>query len=119
MGLAHCQAAGQRFSLSWAEAGDVLQVGKALQAMPRALAGKLNGALTGAEPYSVAGMTPHGEAMQFRIEGGSERARTAVFAYGTRVYQLVMLGSADAPAAWDSFAAGLQLANGALGRSSR
>lgn len=113
MGLAQCEAAGRRFSLSWAEAPDATQAGAALTAMSAALAAKLGQALPSAQPLSVPGMTPLPEAAQHRIAGPGDVVRLAVFAHGGRVYQALLSGPADDTAAWETFVGGLRVGSAA------
>lgn len=105
MGLAHCEAGGKGFSLSWADVPGPTQAGSALGAMARALAAKLSQPLPAAEALQVPGMTPLPEAGQYRLRG----ARLAVFAHGGRVYQALLTAPEDDPAAWESFAGGLRV----------
>lgn len=107
MGLAQCEAAGRRFSLSWADLPDPAQLGPALKAMPTALAGKLGQPLPAAQALQVPGMTPLPEAAEYRLGAAAGITRVAVFAHGTRVYQAVMTAEADDRAAWENFRAGL------------
>ncbi|MFT7721480.1 MAG: hypothetical protein QM788_01375 [Roseateles sp.] len=112
MGLAQCEAAGRRFALSWADVPDASQAGAALQAMSRSLAGKLGQPLPAGQPLQVPGMTPLPEAVQHRL-GGRGMARLAVFAHGGRVYQALLTGEADDPAAWEAFLGGLRVGSAA------
>ena len=108
MGLAQCEAAGQRFALSWADVPDATQVGPALKAMPAALAAKLGVALPAGQALQVPGMTPMDEAAEHRLtarDGSS--MRVAVFSSGGRVFQALVSGAADSAAVWESFRAGL------------
>lgn len=107
MGLAQCEAAGKRFSMSWADVPDPTQVGVALKAMPQALAGKLGQALPPGSALQVPGMTPMPEAAEYRLGGATGVTRMAVFAHGGRVYQALMTAERDDAAAWESFRAGL------------
>jgi hypothetical protein len=107
MGLAHCEAGGRRFSLSWADTPDVSQTGAALSAMAQALAGKLGQPLPAPQPVQVRGMTPLPQAAQYRIGGADAVHRLAVFAHGGRVYQALASGKGDDAPAWDSFVGGL------------
>lgn len=109
MGLAHCEAGGLKFALSWADAPDPTQSGAALKAMAQALAAKLGQPLPAAQPLQVAGMTPLPEAAQHRIAVGSAVTHVAVFAHGGRVYQVIMAGPQDDTAAWDALIAGLRV----------
>lgn len=105
MGLTHCEAAGRRFALSWADTPDASRAGAALTAMAQALASKLGQPLPSVQPLQVPGMTPLAEAGQYRLAG----ARLAVFAHGGRVYQALVTAPKDDTAAWETFAAGLHV----------
>jgi hypothetical protein len=109
MGLAQCKASGIGFSLSWADTPDPSQAGAALKAMSQALATKLGQPLPPAQPLQVPGMTPLPEAAQYRVAGTSGSTRLAVFAHGGRVYQALMAGPKDDPAAWEGFITGLRV----------
>ncbi|MCV2368237.1 hypothetical protein [Roseateles oligotrophus] len=109
MGLAECKADQWTFSLAWADLADPALVGPALSQMPRSLAGKLNAQPGAVEPLAVPGMTPNPAAQMQRLSGDKQKARVAVFARGLRVYQVLMLGVQDNPAAWDSFLTSLKL----------
>jgi hypothetical protein len=113
MGLAHCEAAGLSFALSWADMRDPTEAGAALRAMPRALAAKLKQPLPLAQGLQVAGMTPLPEASQHRLEGSGGVTRVAVFAYGGRVYQALMSADHDDAPAWDAFVSGLKVGSAA------
>ncbi|MBV8036304.1 hypothetical protein [Roseateles sp.] len=107
MGLAHCEAAGRRFALSWADLPDPTQTGPALKAMPRALADKLGRPLPPGAALQVPGMTPLPEAAQYRIAAPGGFTQVAVFAHGGRVYQALMTADREDLAVWESFRAGL------------
>lgn len=109
MGLAQCEAAGVRVSLSWAEVPDASQAGPALKAMSAALAAKAGQPLPPAQPVRVPGMTPLPEAAQHVLAGKAGTTRLAVFAHGGRVYQALMTAANDDPAAWDSFVGSLRV----------
>lgn len=109
MGLAQCEAAGQRFALSWADVPDPTQAGPALKAMPAALAAKLGVALPAGQALQVPGMTPMGDAAEYRLASHDGSARVAVFSSGGRVFQALVTGAADNAAAWESFRGGLVL----------
>jgi len=113
MGLAHCEAAGLSFALSWADAPDPTQAGVALRAMTQALAAKLKQPLPSPQALQVAGMTPLPEAGQHRLAGEGGVARIAVFAHGGRVYQALMSGDHDDAVAWDAFVSGLKVGSAA------
>lgn len=114
MGLAHCEAAGLIFSLSWAEAGEPARVDPALAEMPRAVAAKLGLSLPKRIAFQVPGMTPMQAAGQYRFEGGPGVIRLAVFSHGTRVYQAMLRSSRDDRPAWDAFIAGLRFAGAGI-----
>jgi hypothetical protein len=109
MGLAVCEAAGQRFSVSWADVAEPAQVAPALQQMREALAAKLAARPSAAQALQVPGMTPNPQAQQQVLEGGAQGARVAVFARGLRVYQATLLGAQAEAGAWDTFSVGLRL----------
>lgn len=111
MGLAVCQAAGQSFSVSWAELADPAQVGLALRQMREALATKLAAPApaSASSGVLVPGMTPQPEAGQWWLQGARQQARVAVFARGLRVYQLTQLGERLEAGAWETFVTGLTL----------
>ncbi len=112
MGLAQCDAAGRRFSLSWADVPDASQADAALKAMSLSLAGKLGQPLPVGQAVQVPGMTPLPDALQHRL-GGRGMARMAVFAHGGRVYQALLTGENDDAAAWDAFLGGLRVGSAA------
>lgn len=112
MGLAECKAGGWTFSLAWADLADPALVGPALAQMPRSLALKLNAPPQATPlplPLVVPGMTANPAAQVQVLVGDKQRARVAVFTRGLRVYQLVLLGAQDNPAAWDAFLASVKL----------
>jgi hypothetical protein len=109
MGLAECKAGGWTFSLAWADLADPALVGPALAQMPRSLATKLNAPPALPQPLAVPGMTANPAAQVQVLVGDKQRARVAVFTRGLRVYQLMLLGAQDNPAAWDAFLAALKL----------
>jgi hypothetical protein len=113
MGLAHCEAAGLRFALSWGDAPDPVQAGAALQAMAAALAAKLGQPLPAGQAVHVPGMTPLPQAAQHRLAVADGVTRLAVFAHGTRVYQALMSGRQDDAAAWAAFVDGLRVGSAA------
>jgi hypothetical protein len=113
MGLAHCEAAGLNFALSWADLPNPTQAGAALQAMSRSLATKLKQPLPPAQTLQVAGMTPLPEAAQHRLAAAGAVTRIAVFSHGERVYQALMSGDRDDAAAWDAFVGGLKVGSAA------
>lgn len=113
MGLAHCEAAGLSFALSWADLPDPTQAGAALQAMSQALADKLKQPLPPAQALQVAGMTPRPESAQHRLTVAGGVTRIAVFSYGGRVYQALMSADHDDPAAWEAFVGGLRVGSAA------
>ncbi len=112
MGLAHCEAAGLSFSLSWAELADPTLVTPALSQMREALVGKLvadPGAAASAVPVQVSGMTPNPQALTQVLVGGAQQGHVAVFTRGRKVYQVLMVGAQRNEAAWESFAGSIRL----------
>lgn len=110
MGLAVCKAAGQSFSVSWAELAEPAQVGPALRQMRETLAAKLEARPAPGLALQVPGMTPNPQAQQQILDGVQQHARVAVFARGLRVYQATQLGPKPDAAAWEAFVTGLKLA---------
>ncbi len=109
MGLAQCEADGNRFSLSWADAPEASQAGSALQAMAAAVAAKLGTPLPAPQRLGVPGMTPLAEAAHYRLAAAGSSTRVAVFSHGARVYQAMMSGTKDDGGAWDSLIGGLRV----------
>lgn len=109
MGLAQCEAGPASYSLSWADVGEPARVGGALRAMTEAMAAKLKAPLPRGEVLVVAGMTPQPEAVQHRFQTPGVNARSAVFAHGATVYQLLRVSPDDDLNAWDNFVASLRV----------
>jgi hypothetical protein len=109
MGLAHCETGGMGFSLAWAEVADAARVAQALQEMPRSLARKLGVAPGERAALAVPGSTPQPDAGQYLLRAGKTQLRLAVFARGTKVYQVMLQSDSEQTAAWQSFLDGLSL----------
>lgn len=109
-----CRAQAWQFTLVWMELGAPAATGPALQRLGEGPARLLRQA--DEQALSVAGMTPQAQARQRRWVAGADQPprslRQAVFAYGTRVYQLQMLGEQDNEAAWAALLGGLRLGPG-------
>lgn len=100
-----CQAQNMTFALSWADVGDPVRVGPALQEWREAAQANLGAQAQPVSAKPIPGATPHEQAGRWALTGKSPQgeARRSEFAQavrGTRVVQVTMLG-----AAWDAEAA--------------
>jgi hypothetical protein len=98
MTLVSCQVEGMTFAVSHADLGDPSRVTLALVELRSALAANLGASDVRTEPFGVAGMTPNAEAVRLRITGHLPDAtpaqeRAALFARGTRVFQVAVVGT--------------------------
>ncbi|MBB3195869.1 hypothetical protein [Roseateles terrae] len=109
---ASCKAGQGQYSLTWVDLGDATQVSAALQRM-RDRMGQLLAPGPTAD-LKLRGMTPLPAAGQQRFSARpgepSQVVRQAVFARGTRVYQLLMQSSRPDDEAWDVFVSSIALA---------
>ena len=103
MGLAVCHAAELSFSLSWSEMPRPDMPGPALRTMGEGLRQRLQAPEAPLQGLQVPGMTPRPESGQQQLVGPKQQARQALFSRGLKVYQLVMVGPRDDPAAWQNF----------------
>jgi hypothetical protein len=98
MTMVACTAGDTVFALTFADLGDPIRVGPALDELGRSLQAALRPAQGAAsQPVSVVGMTPQPQSAQWRLagqlpDGRAVQERAALFSYGTRVYQATMLG---------------------------
>jgi hypothetical protein len=115
MTMVACTAGDTVFALTFADLGDPTRVGPALDELGRSLQAALRPAQGAAsQPVSVAGMTPHPQAAQWRLagrlpDGRTVQERAALFSYGTRVYQATMLGARLDAEAQDTFFGALRV----------
>lgn len=98
MFLHACSAADATFALAMADVGDVRSVGPALNELAAAAVRNLAARIDADEPARVQGMTPNREARRLRLSGRLADGRpvvehVAVFAHGSRVFQLALVGS--------------------------
>ncbi len=109
--LASCKAGDWQFSLAWVDLGDPAAVTPALQRMHDGLAVPLQAGASA--PLALPGMTPHPLAQHQAFAGRAgqpaQQVRQALFARGTRVYQLLMQGPRANDEAWDGFRASVAL----------
>ncbi len=109
---ASCKAGQGQYSLTWVDLGDAAQVPAALQRMRDRMAQLLTPGPTA--ELTLRGMTPTPAAGQQRFAARSgeppQVVRQAVFARGTRVYQLLMQSSRPDDEAWDVFVSSVVLA---------
>ncbi len=92
-----CSAAGQTWSLAFADLGDPTMLGAALQALARAAAANVNATTPQALALGVSGATPHPNSQRLQWQGqlpGGQATwmQVAVFARGTWVFQATVLG---------------------------
>jgi len=105
MGLAVCTAAGQRFSLAWADVQDPRLLEPAVKQMRDTLAAKLGHGTPSERPggMNLRGATPMAGSGVYELQGAPQQARWAVFARGLRVYRVLQQGDRIDDAAWSSF----------------
>jgi hypothetical protein len=115
MSLFACAAGDVTYALAFADLRDPARVTTALDELARAAHVNLQAAPgASSEPVRVPGMTPNPSALVWRIDGrlpdGKAVAqRSALFAYGTRVYQASVLGAGLDAAAADAFVDALRV----------
>jgi hypothetical protein len=94
--------------------GDVRRVDAVLAELGASAAANIGAAPSNGEPAVVSGMTPQPRARRYRLTGQLPGGRVvvehaAMFAYGSRVYQATVLGSAAEEEAANAFFAGLRI----------
>lgn len=109
-----CQVQGVTFGLASADVGDVRRVDAALAGLASSAAANIGAAPSDGEPAAVPGMTPQPRARRYRLTGRLPDGRTvvehaAVFAYGSRIYQATVLGSAAEEETANAFLGGLRI----------
>jgi hypothetical protein len=109
MTMLGCEADGSTFALAHADVGQPERVAPALEALQTALRSKQQGTPE-VLPWSPAGATG---ARRWRLQGRVQDGRTlqvesAVWAHGTRVFQLVALGPRLSAEAGETFIDSLQ-----------
>jgi hypothetical protein len=115
MSMFSCSAGGTVFALSFADVADPARVGVALDELALAMQSHVQSpAPAASEPVGVPGMTPHAHSAQWRLagrlpDGRTVQERSALFSYGTRVYQATMLGAQLDVQAQDMFFGGLRV----------
>ena len=92
-----CAEQEMMFGVGGADVGDPGRVGTALDSLVSAMAANLQGRIEHDDAAGVLGMTPHPRARRLRIVGQRPGgvaviAEMAVFSFGSRVYQAVLLG---------------------------
>lgn len=100
--LLSCRADDHIFAVASADVGDPARVGPALQALAAAAQANVQAAVVSEQPAAVPGMTPQSAARRWQLRGQLPDARPVVeqlqvFAHGTRVFQVSVIGpTADA-----------------------
>jgi hypothetical protein len=97
MTLQACTAAELTWGIAFADVGDPARVAPALDALHAAAAQNLGAARATTLPFALAGATPNEphrrSAFDGKLPGGAAaQEQVAVFARGTRVYQVTVLG---------------------------
>jgi hypothetical protein len=99
MGLVACSAGGTTYALAFADTEDPSRVTPALDELSRAVTTHLQVAGTPASSTLVVrGMSPSPSAQSWRLvgrlpDGREVEEQAALFAYGTRVYQVTAMGA--------------------------
>lgn len=114
MSLHACTAAGATWAVAFADVGDPARVGAALDELRAAAAANLGAGEATDLPLNVAGATPQPASRRVQFHGRMPNGRavteqTAVFAKGTRVFQVVALGPELEPESVASFFGSLRL----------
>jgi hypothetical protein len=98
MTLVSCEVDGVTFALSHADLGDPSRMTAALIELRLALAGNLGAGDVRSAAHKVAGMTPNPQAVRIwlagrRPDGTPVQEQAALFARGTRAFQVVVVGT--------------------------
>lgn len=114
MTMVACDAGGVTFALSHAELGDPSRVTAALVELRSALAANLGASDVRWAAFELAGMTPNPQAKRIWIagrlpDGTPVQEQAVLFARGTRIYQVAMLGALLDEAAASVFFESLRL----------
>ncbi len=96
MRLLACQVDAGTFALAYADLGDPARVAPALAALVEAARNNVQGRDQVLTPAQVPGMTPHPQALRWRVQGRLPDGRAVasqgmVFAHGTWVYQATIV----------------------------
>ncbi len=114
MSLHACTASDMTFALAMADVGDVRSVAPALGALRAAAVRNLAARIDSDGPANVPGMTPNSEARRLQLSGQLPDGKpviehVVVFARGSRVYQLTLVGAQPAVDAVQVFFDGVRL----------
>jgi hypothetical protein len=114
MSLHACTTAGVTWAVAFADVGDPAKVGVALDELRAAAVANLGAGKTTGLSLNVAGATPQPASRRVQFDGRMPDGRavteqTAVFAKGTRVFQVVALGPVLEPEAVTTFFGSLRL----------
>ncbi len=110
-----CTAAGATWALAFADMADPARVGPALVELLSAAAKNLGASEPQTLPLKVEGATPNPDSQRVQFQGRMPDGRAAteqvaVFAKGTRVFQVIVLGDKLDGEAADGFFGSLRLA---------
>lgn len=97
MTLIACRVEASTYAVSFANVGEPSHVGPALQALLESARANVQGDSMSLLPAQIGGMTPYPQAQQWRVSGKLPDGRPVisqgvVFAYGTQVYQAIIVG---------------------------
>ena len=115
MSLHACSAGEATYALAFADLQDPARVTAALDELTRAVRSNLQtSAAPASGPLSVRGMTPNPSAASWQLagrlpDGRAVQERAALFAYGTRVYQVTAMGARLEADAMESFFGALRV----------
>ncbi len=95
--LMACSAEGHTFAVASADLVDPARVGPALLALGQAARANVQGQIEDEKAATVSGMTPHPAARRWRLRGQLPDGQPVVeevlvFAHGTRVFQVTLIG---------------------------
>jgi hypothetical protein len=115
MTMVACNVGDVTYALSYAELGDPSRVTDALVELRSALVANVDASEVHSAAFEWAGMTPNPQAMLIRVrghlpDGTLVQEKAALFARGTRVYQVAMLGARLDEVAAGAFFESLSLA---------
>ncbi len=111
-----CSASDQTWSLAFADVGDPARVSGALQALVRAAGDNVAASSQQALALKVPGATPNGANQRMVYQGQLPdgkvvQMQVAVFAHGTRVFQVTAVGGALPAEGLDTFMGSIRIAN--------
>lgn len=109
-----CEVQGVTYAVAQAELADPSRSQMALEELRSSLTRRVKGA-PAVSPWAPAGATPHAAAGRWRVTGPRQDGQrvkqdAAVFVYGTRVFQIVVMGPQRSVDSTDTFFDSIRLA---------